>query len=199
MPIPAAALRRIARSKTTIAALLMDQQVLAGIGNVYRAELLYRHRVDPFLPGTPLDPAVGPRCGPTCGALMASGVRTGRIVTVRPEDRARKRGVLNREEAVYVYRRAGLPCRICDTEIRTRCWSAAICSGARPARRLPDRSGWRYRRTMSRMPAMISTLAVAAAMAGKPYTSQFVAASMSTPRSCNPPERKYSEMPAPRE
>ena len=50
---------------------------------------------------------------------MTSGVRTGRIVTVRPEDRPRKRGVLSREEAVYVYRRAGLPCRVCGTEIRT--------------------------------------------------------------------------------
>ena len=32
----------------------MDQSVVAGIGNVYRAELLYRHRVDPFRPGTSL-------------------------------------------------------------------------------------------------------------------------------------------------
>jgi formamidopyrimidine-DNA glycosylase len=51
--------------------------------------------------------------------LMRSGVRLGQIITVRPEHRARKRGPLNREEAVYVYRRTGLPCRVCGTEIRT--------------------------------------------------------------------------------
>ena len=51
--------------------------------------------------------------------LMAAGVRTGRIVTVRPEDRPRRRGILTREESVYVYRRTGLPCRVCGTEIRT--------------------------------------------------------------------------------
>ena len=34
-------------------------------------------------------------------------------------DRPRKRGVLTRQEAVYVYRRAGEPCRLCGTEIRT--------------------------------------------------------------------------------
>jgi endonuclease-8 len=50
--------------------------------------------------------------------LMRAGVRTGRIVTVRDEDRAR-RGRLTAPEAVYVYRRTGLPCRVCGTEIRT--------------------------------------------------------------------------------
>ena len=49
---PSMALARINRSRIAIAALLMDQSVLAGIGNVYRAEILFRHRVDPFRPGT---------------------------------------------------------------------------------------------------------------------------------------------------
>src|SRR3954467_2160079 len=40
-----AAYARIARSRTAIGALLMDQSVLAGVGNVYRAELLFRHGV----------------------------------------------------------------------------------------------------------------------------------------------------------
>ena len=52
-------------------------------------------------------------------ALMEAGVRVGRIETLRPQDRPRKRGRLARDEAGYVYRRAGLPCRICGTEIRT--------------------------------------------------------------------------------
>ena len=51
--------------------------------------------------------------------LMRAGVRSGRIVTVRTEDRPRARGRLTREESVYVYRRAGLPCRVCGTEVRT--------------------------------------------------------------------------------
>jgi endonuclease VIII len=45
------AYRRIARSRTAIGALLMDQSVLAGVGNVDRAELLFRHSVSPFRPG----------------------------------------------------------------------------------------------------------------------------------------------------
>ncbi|MCW2495353.1 DNA-formamidopyrimidine glycosylase family protein [Jatrophihabitans sp.] len=116
---PALAANRIARSKTTIAALLMDQKVLAGVGNVYRAELLFRHGVDPFLPGVQLAPAVWDAMWADLVVLMTSGVRLGRIVTVRPEDRVRRRGILSREEAAYVYRRAGLPCRICSTPVRT--------------------------------------------------------------------------------
>ena len=52
-------------------------------------------------------------------SLMNAGVRTGRIVTVDAHDKPRKRGPLTRAEAVYVYRRTGLPCRVCGTEIRT--------------------------------------------------------------------------------
>lgn len=115
---PARAFGRLSRSKTSIAALLMDQKVVAGIGNVYRAELLFRHRLDPFRAGRLVDEATWAAMWGDLVTLMTAGVRTGRIVTVRAEDRPRKRGVLSREEAVYVYRRAGLPCRLCGTEIR---------------------------------------------------------------------------------
>jgi hypothetical protein len=53
------AFRRIAASRTPIGALLMDQSVLAGVGNVYRAELLFRHAVSPFRPGRDVDAGVG--------------------------------------------------------------------------------------------------------------------------------------------
>jgi endonuclease-8 len=115
---PLRADRRIARSRTAIAALLMDQQVIAGIGNVYRAELLYRHRIDPFLPGRELGTATWLSMWRDLVMLMKAGVRTGRIETIRPADRVRKRGPLAPDEARYVYRRHGLPCRICGTEVR---------------------------------------------------------------------------------
>jgi endonuclease-8 len=117
-PDPARAWARISRSRTSIAALLMDQAVLAGVGNVYRAEVLFRHRVDPFRPGRTLPAEVFDAMWDDLVVLMRAGVRSGRIVTVRDADRPR-RGRLTREESVYVYRRAGLPCRICGTVIRT--------------------------------------------------------------------------------
>jgi endonuclease-8 len=116
---PLRAWKRISRSKTAIGALLMDQKVVAGVGNVYRAELLFRHRVDPFLPGARLREETWMSMWADLVTLMRAGVRTGRIETVLAEDRPRARGALKRDEAGYVYRRQGLPCRVCGTEIRT--------------------------------------------------------------------------------
>jgi endonuclease-8 len=116
---PDRAHRRISRSRTVIAALLMDQAIIAGIGNVYRAELLFRHQVDPFLPGRSLKRATWDAMWADLVTLMKAGVRSGRIETVRPADRPRRRGPLLRSEAGYVYRRTGLPCRVCGTEIAT--------------------------------------------------------------------------------
>jgi formamidopyrimidine-DNA glycosylase len=113
------ALRRIAGSRTAIGALLMDQSVLAGVGNVYRAELLFRHGVSPFRPGREVDAGVWERMWADLVTLMRAGVRMGRIVTTRPGDRSSRRGAVSREDAHYVYRRTGLPCRVCGTDVRT--------------------------------------------------------------------------------
>ena len=115
----AVAHRRIARSRTAIGALLMDQSVLAGVGNVYRAEILFRHNVSPFRPGRGVDEAQWAAMWADLVTLMRAGVRLGRIVTTRPEHRARRRGAVQRADAHYAYRRTGLPCRICGTDVRT--------------------------------------------------------------------------------
>jgi endonuclease VIII len=120
----AAAHRRIAGSRTSIGALLMDQSVLAGVGNVYRAELLFRHRVSPFRPGRAVDADTWARMWADLVTLLRAGVRMGRIVTTRPADRDRRSGAVRREDAHYVYRRTGLPCRVCSTEVRTEVMAA---------------------------------------------------------------------------
>ncbi|TFV53046.1 DNA-formamidopyrimidine glycosylase family protein [Blastococcus sp. TF02A_35] len=111
--------RRIAGSRTAVGALLMDQSVLAGVGNVYRAELLFRHGVSPFRPGRQVDAELWGRMWSDLVALMKDGVKAGRIITTRREDRTRKRGPVEQADAHYVYRRTGLPCRICGTEVQT--------------------------------------------------------------------------------
>ncbi len=83
---PSRTAARLARSRTAIGALLMNQAVLAGVGNVYRAEILYRHRINPQLPGRDLDPVVWEDIWADLVVLMKAGVRTNRIVTTRPED-----------------------------------------------------------------------------------------------------------------
>jgi DNA-formamidopyrimidine glycosylase len=116
--------RRITKSKTSIGQLLMDQSVLAGVGNVYRAEVLYRAGVSPFRPGRDLDAAVWDGLWVDLVAQMKAGVRTGRIVTTERADRDRRSGPARREDAHYVYRRDGLPCRRCGTGVRTEVMAA---------------------------------------------------------------------------
>ncbi|MEW2580407.1 Fpg/Nei family DNA glycosylase [Streptomyces syringium] len=120
---PDKAWRRISRSRTTIAALLMDQKVIAGVGNVYRAEVLFRHGVDPYRPGRDLTRSEWDAIWADLVVLMREGVRNNRIDTVRPEHTPEAMGRPPRVDdhggEVYVYRRAHLPCHICDGEIRT--------------------------------------------------------------------------------
>ena len=112
---------RIARSKAPIAGLLMDQAVLAGVGNVYRAEILFRQRIDPYLPGRQLDESRWPPLWADLVTLMRAGLRSGRIVTTDRQDRdAPHAAPARREDAHYAYRRTGLPCRICGTPIEMR-------------------------------------------------------------------------------
>ncbi|MFF5257138.1 Fpg/Nei family DNA glycosylase [Streptomyces leeuwenhoekii] len=120
---PALAFARVRRSRTTIAALLMDQKVIAGVGNVYRAEVLFRHGIDPYRPGRDITPAEWDAIWHDLVALMREGVRNNRIDTVRPEHTPEAMGRPPRVDdhggEVYVYRRAARPCHICGGEIRT--------------------------------------------------------------------------------
>jgi endonuclease-8 len=176
---PARAWTKIARSGRTIAELLMDQAALAGVGNVYRCEVLYRHRVSPFRPGREIRRRTWDAIWTDLVRLMPLGVAFNQILTMDdqveratelvsagrvPEltstwtDSARwigrgPAGVVASvaevaseagavEDAVrdadlddddpgagvggsgmprryYVYRRAGEPCRVCGSKVRT--------------------------------------------------------------------------------
>ncbi|MCU1685801.1 MAG: Fpg/Nei family glycosylase [Amycolatopsis sp.] len=118
---PDLAWERISCSRTSLAALLMDQTVLAGVGNVYRAEVLFRHGVAPMIPGTSLDRALWTDIWADLVGLMREGVRIGRIDTVAPEHLPEATGRAPRVDRhggeVYVYRRTGEPCLVCGTPV----------------------------------------------------------------------------------
>ncbi|CAB4686007.1 MAG: Fpg/Nei family DNA glycosylase [Actinobacteria bacterium] len=120
---PGRAWARISRSERSIGDLLMDQKVLAGVGNVYRAEVLFRHRIDPLRPGRSLRSGQWQAMWDDLVELMAEGVRLGRIDTVRPEHTPEAMGREPRRDdhggEVYVYRRTGQPCLVCGTSVRT--------------------------------------------------------------------------------
>ncbi|GGO88012.1 endonuclease VIII [Nocardioides phosphati] len=120
---PDKAWARIRLSERSIGDLLMDQAVLAGVGNVYRAEVLFRHRIDPQRPGRSLRRSQWQAMWDDLVELMAEGVRNNRIDTVRPEHTPEAMGRPPRVDdhggEVYVYRRANQPCLVCGTTVRT--------------------------------------------------------------------------------
>ncbi len=120
---PMDAWSRIRRSHRPIGDLLLDQGVLAGVGNVYRAEVLFRHRIHPLRPGNTLRVGQFTSMWDDLVELMHEGVRTGRIDTVHsahtPEAMGRAPRVDDHGGEVYVYRRTGQPCLVCGARIKT--------------------------------------------------------------------------------
>jgi formamidopyrimidine-DNA glycosylase len=119
---PTAAGNAVRRSRRPLGALLLDQHLVAGVGNVYRAEVLFLHGLHPWLPGQALDAARWDALWADLVRLLRAGVRSGRIVTTDPLDRpsrngARRAGAVRRTDAHYVYRREDAPCRRCGTAI----------------------------------------------------------------------------------
>lgn len=121
---PEALWPRVHRSRRSIGSQLMDQKLFAGVGNIYRAETLFRLGISPFLPGTQLQRNEFDSIWADLVGLMAEGVESGRIDTVRPEHTPEAMAREPRKDdhggEVYVYRRAGLPCYVCGAPISHR-------------------------------------------------------------------------------
>lgn len=105
--------RAVAKSRLSIGLLLMDQSVISGIGNVYRAELLFRAGIDPYTPGSSLPVETVVALWEDSVSLLKVGVKTGFMIT--RDELFKKRPT--KDERNWVYKREGQPCRVCGTEI----------------------------------------------------------------------------------
>lgn len=108
----------IRRKPTPIGLLLMDQSVVSGIGNVYRAEMLFRAGLDPHMPGRDVPEETVRALWRDWVRLLAIGVETGQMMTMDDlDEESFRRAMAHRDDRHWVYHRAGLPCRRCGTEI----------------------------------------------------------------------------------
>lgn len=73
---------RVTASRKPVAELLMNQSFIAGVGNVYRCEVLHRHRIDPFVPGRDLSPDAWDRIWGDLVELLPLGVSFSQILTM---------------------------------------------------------------------------------------------------------------------
>ena len=115
----------------------MDQAVLAGVGNVFRCEVLFRHRVDPFRPGKEIRPTTWLAIWDDLVTLMELGVVFGQVLTMDDQvadalaevadgSAAAHTAVLTGarlgdrfERRFYLYKRTGEPCHVCGSRVRT--------------------------------------------------------------------------------
>lgn len=132
------------RPDLPIADALLDQHVIAGIGNVYKSEVLFIHAVDPWTPVAEVPEDTRLALLQSATDLLRANVAHGgsqRITTRRPADVRRSGG--RASDAVWVYGKAGRPCPRCGRPIqmaslgeqaRVTYWCTR-CQGPGPMRR----------------------------------------------------------------
>src|SRR5262249_41613604 len=93
---------------TAVGELILDQRLVAGIGNIYRSEALFRRRLHPPTPPAPIpDHHLAPPLHAARRLMRANRTTVGRDTGAGPDRR-------------WVYGRAGRPCLRCGTRIRSR-------------------------------------------------------------------------------
>ena len=108
----------VLKKPTPICLLLMDQSVVSGIGNVYRAEMLFRARLNPHIPGRDLPEATVRALWKDWVKLLKIGVKNGQMMTMDGLSKSAYDGAMaSRADRHWVYHRTGLPCRVCGTSI----------------------------------------------------------------------------------
>ncbi len=120
-------LRDPARAEREIAEALLDQRALAGIGNVYKNEVLWIEQVSPFARVADVDDATLDRLVATARRLMLANVDR-----ARGPERVTTGGDASAGGSLYVYGRGGRPCRRCGTPI----------ASTRQGRDLPRTTYW---------------------------------------------------------
>lgn len=129
--------RNVRSRKRAVGQILMDQSHVAGIGNIYRCELLFRHRIDPYRRGVNISAGKLRTLWDDLTELMIDGRDRGKIITADPADVP---GGDIEEHRFYVYHRTGQPCRRCGSAIREalmenrRLFWCPKCQRKRPAK-----------------------------------------------------------------
>ncbi|MEN9955340.1 MAG: hypothetical protein RLY34_147 [Actinomycetota bacterium] len=106
-------IQRVQKSNSPIGQLLMNQEIISGIGNVYRAEILFRAGISPHRLGKTLNEEQLREIWRDSVKLLRVGVKTGFMIT---RDELRNRSP-NKADRNFVYKREGLPCRVCNTNL----------------------------------------------------------------------------------
>jgi endonuclease-8 len=109
--------QRISRSRAPIGRLLLDQSVIAGVGNVYRAEAMFVTRLNPERAGSTMSRGEFDFLWQTLVDMLRIGVKYDRIITADQDEVGKPLSRLNRDERLLCYKKGYCP--RCETQIRT--------------------------------------------------------------------------------
>ena len=109
---------KILNTSLPLGAALLKQELIAGIGNVYRSEILFINGIHPEISGKDLTKTEANEIWDTAVVLLRKGKNWNKIITVTPDDHGgRVTKKTHRRNALYAYKRSGFPCRRCATPI----------------------------------------------------------------------------------
>jgi len=113
---PEIAWTKIEKTRRALGSVLLDQSVIAGIGNIYRAEILFLLGIDPERPGRDLQRSEFDELWQLTSDLLKIGLKYNRIITVPADQITKPLSRLKRDERVLVYKKFN--CGRCGTRIR---------------------------------------------------------------------------------
>ena len=114
------------KSRKSVGLLLMDQTVIAGLGNIYRAEVLFKAGIHPEQPGNTISKEAFDRIWDISKDLLFRGFQTGSILTVDPEENLPPPWTRR-----YIYNHS--TCGRCGSSVRTwdmaarKCYACPTC------------------------------------------------------------------------
>ena len=108
----------LSRTRRTLKEVLLDQTKVAGLGNIYAAEVMFLARVSPFVPAARLSPRRLPRLHRAILEVLTEAISHGSTMNVNPEDIESSYYGGPYEGRWRVYAREGEPCTVCRARVR---------------------------------------------------------------------------------
>ena len=126
---PEISFQKIQRSALPIGQLIMDQSIIAGIGNIYRTEILWRQAIHPEIPGKAISRHIFDSIWTDAAYLLAIGVRRNAIVTVDTPPFSKKRS----SEKYNIFGKASCPkCKGVVRRLEINKRRAFVCDRCQP-------------------------------------------------------------------
>ena len=113
---PESAYQRLARSKKPIGSALLDQSIIAGIGNIYRAEILHLLEIDPEKPSCDLSREQFDSIWQLTVDLFKIGVKQNRIITIDLNSINKPVSRLTKDERLMIYKKPR--CSRCNSIVK---------------------------------------------------------------------------------